>query len=268
MPQRRPRASARRLADAYLDTREMVVQAGFAGELDWQDGVRWADLTETTFLREAAWVVLSAGLSELVVRRVFGPVSEAFFGWRSASAVTESASRCISRALPWFGHRRKLEGIAAIAREVHWLGFGQLRNEIEAFGVVRLQSLDFVGPVTCFHLAKNLGLDVVKPDRHLVRIAAAVGVVNAQDLCEQIAAVTGDRLATVDLVIWRSATLDPTYFVRRFARGGGGSGGPTCVQCRGGASMPPDFELGRADGCVGSRRSWSWTRSIARSSLG
>ena len=37
-------------------------------------------------------------------------------------------------------------------------------------GVNYLTTFDQIGPVTAFHLAKNLGLDVVKPDRPLVRM--------------------------------------------------------------------------------------------------
>jgi len=80
-------------------------------------------------------------------------------------------------------------------------------------------SFDYIGPVTCFHLAKNLGVDVVKHDRHLVRYASYMGFRDATELCEMISRITGDRVAVVDLVLWRFATLMPAYereLVERF----------------------------------------------------
>ena len=59
-------------------------------------------------------------------------------------------------------------------------------------------------PITCWHLAKNYGHDCAKPDRYLTRIAGAEGT---HDLCARLAKETGDRIATVDLVIWRAANL-------------------------------------------------------------
>jgi len=68
-----------------------------------------------------------------------------------------------------------------------------------------LASLPWIGEITKYHLGKNLGtLDTAKPDRHLVRIAGAEG---AHALCARLARATGDKVATVDVVIWRAANL-------------------------------------------------------------
>jgi DnaJ-domain-containing protein 1 len=77
--------------------------------------------------------------------------------------------------------------------------------------LVALRTLPFIGPVTQFHLAKNIGLDVAKPDRHLVRIAQLFQFASVQDLCETIANQAGTRVAVVDLVFWRFATLNRRY---------------------------------------------------------
>jgi hypothetical protein len=75
-------------------------------------------------------------------------------------------------------------------------------------GIDYLQTFDFIGPVTAFHLAKNIGLDVVKPDRHLLRLAAAAGCNHPSELCGAIAEVTGDKVSVINLILWRYATLD------------------------------------------------------------
>jgi hypothetical protein len=63
--------------------------------------------------------------------------------------------------------------------------------------------LPWLGPITKFHLAKNLGVDVAKPDVHLNRLAKLEGV-TAQELCERLASETGYRAATIDLILWRA----------------------------------------------------------------
>ena len=68
-----------------------------------------------------------------------------------------------------------------------------------------------VGASTAFHLAKNLGVPVVKPDRHLLRVSNAAGFESPHDLCAVIADIVGDSVSVVDLVIWRYATLKPSY---------------------------------------------------------
>ena len=56
---------------------------------------------------------------------------------------------------------------------------------------------------TKYHLAKNCGADVAKPDVHLQRLAEAHGT-TVHDLCADLASRTGYRIATIDLVLWRA----------------------------------------------------------------
>lgn len=68
------------------------------------------------------------------------------------------------------------------------------------------ESLPWIGKITKYHLAKNLGADVAKPDRWLVRLAEAEGD-TVDGLCQRLARETGDRVATVDVVLWRACAV-------------------------------------------------------------
>jgi hypothetical protein len=57
--------------------------------------------------------------------------------------------------------------------------------------------------VTVWHLAKNLGFDAAKPDRHLVRIAEHYGFDHPRAFCTAIAQASSDPVKVVDLVVWR-----------------------------------------------------------------
>lgn len=196
-----------RLADAYLGVRNYVIKAGYAREIDWQETRSLARLTEQDFLAESAWVILSSGMRESVVRKRFEAVSRAFKNWTSACTIAASRVRCEKEARKKFNHPAKIRAIGNVCERVAACTFPQIIKEIETRGIDFLQTFDFIGPVTRFHLAKNIGLDVVKPDRHLLRMAAVAGCSNPEELCRLIAEVTGDKVSVIDLVLWRYATL-------------------------------------------------------------
>ena len=199
------------LIDGYLDAKEYVTQAGYGAELDWQQHRDLSSVEERDFLRELAWVVLGCGMSERVVRARFPGVTTAFCDWRSAAAIVGRRERCREEALAVFGHAGKVESILTAASIVHEVGFERVHHQVAQRGVEYLQSFHYVGPVTSFHLAKNLGLDVAKPDRHLVRVAVSAGFATPAEMCALISSVTGDKVSVVDLVIWRFATLCKEY---------------------------------------------------------
>jgi hypothetical protein len=204
--------------DFYLLAKSIVLGEGFGHEVKWQDGIRFTEVTETVFLRETAWVVLSSGMRETVVRNKFRSFSAAFHDWVSAQQIRDNATLCKKRAFRVFAHARKIDSIVRIACEVDRVGFELFKIKIMSEGVSFLQSLPYIGPTTCYHLAKNLGLDVVKPDRHLLRIASLLGYENPAAFCEAISTSVGDKVSVVDLVVWRYATLNPGYkdFLSRY----------------------------------------------------
>jgi hypothetical protein len=180
-----------------------TVEAGLHEELARQRSAHFADFTETQLLREAAWVILCSGFREAVVRRVFDHVSLSFCDWESAEEIVEQSSLCRQAALASFRHKRKVDALSKVAELVHLNGFASFKARVLADPIETLQSLPFIGPITAVHLAKNLGLDVAKPDRHLVRLTEWLGYTCASELCAQIASETGEQVKVVDLILWR-----------------------------------------------------------------
>ncbi len=68
-----------------------------------------------------------------------------------------------------------------------------------------------IGPITSFHLAKNLGYPVAKADRHVQRLSDELGFRDAQQLCQYLSEWSGEPVPVVDVVLWRYATLAPNY---------------------------------------------------------
>lgn len=207
------------LKDAYLFARAYVTERGFAQEIDWQNSVSLERLTEDSFLQEYAWVVLVSGMREAVVRKKFSQISACFCGWESAEIIAQNASACVQSAMLVFRHEKKMQALASTARQIATTGFRCFKQRLESEPLATLRGLNYIGPVTQYHLAKNLGIDVAKPDRHLVRISNLFGFSSVQDFCLAVANGTESKVAVVDLVFWRFATLQKDYLAAlgRFA---------------------------------------------------
>lgn len=198
-----------RLVRAYLIAKRHVLDGGYGDEIAWQFGAGDGPLTAARFTEEAAWVVLSAGMRESVVRSVFPRLTAACGGFDPAWIVAHRAD-VRAACLAIFGHEAKIEAILDIAATAKALGEDRIRDKLqdpERF----LMSLPYVGPVTWRHLAKNLGAAVAKADRHLVRLATVAGRDSVDVMCEEIGRWLGESVAVVDIVLWRWSVLHARY---------------------------------------------------------
>jgi hypothetical protein len=193
----------------FRTARSYVRSVGLTAEIAWQREANFVEFTERELLREHAWVTLCSGFRESVVRRVFDHVSLCYCDWESSEAIVSSGEVCCLAAASSFSNRAKLQGILSAARQVNAVGFSMFKLLVLADPIVQLQSLPYIGPTTSWHLAKNLGLDVAKPDRHMVRVSEFLGFRDADHLCRELAASTGEQVKVVDLIVWRYVADNP-----------------------------------------------------------
>lgn len=183
----------------YLEIREAVVHAGYGEEIDWAEKIGPPADAED-FALEACFVILNSGMKAAVCRKIWPKVRDALLKVRPVITV--------------FGHGGKAEAMESIwvNREHHYRTFMASPDKL-----AYCRNLPWIGEITQYHLAKNLGVDCAKPDRHLERVAARAGE-NVKQLCGRLAHESGDRVATVDTVIWRACEqgiLDSTTGERR-----------------------------------------------------
>lgn len=190
------------LLEFYARARGFV-QERYSAECAWQCGLDAEHYSESDLLREAAWVVLCSGFRESVVRAKFDYISLCFFDWESAELIQRNRQVCMRTASSAIANAAKIEAIVGIASRVAEARFERFRDAVRENPIHVLQELPFIGPITSYHLAKNLGFAVAKPDRHLARLARTAKMKSAHVLCAWIAGVTGDSVPFVDLVLWR-----------------------------------------------------------------
>jgi len=199
----RRKIASSNLLEFYLRANARVVDLGYSDEILWYRRQGIAYISEEKFLRESAWVVLSSGFREQIVRRIFGFISLCFFDWHSAHEIHTNAQDCMNLAACKFRHEGKLQAIVSIARLVVDSGFEALRESITRDPIGTIRKFPYMGPATAFHLAKNLGVPVSKPDRHLERLALRLGYADARSLCSTVSRLVGEPEHIVDSVLWR-----------------------------------------------------------------
>lgn len=136
------------LANLYIEIKRDLIGRGFADEIDWQDQLSLEGVTENDFLREAAWVIISAGMSEYVVRKIFPKIARAFFNWHSAKVIMRNRRVCRRNALAYFRHKRKIDAIIHLSLYVADRGFKKVRDTVENYGVDFLMQFPYLGPAT------------------------------------------------------------------------------------------------------------------------
>lgn len=195
------------LASAYLEAKYFVRTAGFEDEWKWQNSLNFNNFSETDLLRESAWVILCSGFRESIVRKMFNYISLCFCDWESAKEIVKYKEICRETALFRIKHYKKIDAVIKFAQKIHNEGFENLKKRIVKNPLEELIQFPYIGKATVFHLAKNLGLNVAKPDRHLVRMTEAVGFSDVRSFVNKIAALSGDPVALVDLILWRFSIL-------------------------------------------------------------
>lgn len=202
-----------RLINKYLDAKEYVIKEGYFSEIDWQTQLEFDKLSEKDFLRETAWVILSSGFKEKILRNKFPSITNAFLNWESSSKILSALNTCKYNALKHFKNQRKINAIGEAVRTVSRIGFNKLKSRLKTHGIAYLNSIKipYIGPITGIHLLKNLGLQFIKPDRHLSRIAKYGGFNSPQEMGEAIRNAMGDSLSEIDIVLWRYSTLRNDY---------------------------------------------------------
>lgn len=188
--------------EMYREVRARLAAMGHVGDYEWSQNIKPPG-TPDGLACEYTWVVLNSGMRNTVAQKIMGLV------WPLLCADLPIG--------PVFKHKGK---VAAIERGWHlrsglfyeFKRFGLTGNaacdgdHLTAVVIEWCDQLPWIGGITKFHLAKNLGCDVAKPDRWLVRLAAVSGE-SVDDLCGRLARATGDRVATVDVVLWRACAI-------------------------------------------------------------
>lgn len=181
-------------------------------------------VTSEKFFLEYVWVVHATGFNARVVGKMMPRLVEAYGRWSSLGS--EPPDAAVERVRPVCNNPAKIRAIHSTARilvervlsgKTSWEQF----RSASLSSPEKLRELPYVGRVTCYHLARNIGLlECVKPDLHLVRLASRWGFRDCVAMCESMRDGHRERtgevlpLGIVDLVVWYSCSTFGTLEAR------------------------------------------------------
>ncbi len=205
------RASDQQLRFAYLNCRNWIASSGYKDDIVCQGSRSFDLVTQQDLAREFVFVLLNSGMSSKVIDKVWPEFRRILGDFKNLDNIVRGRRHLEPKLLILFGNKKKVDGIFKGLDIIKQLPFEYFRYKIVSNGIHELERLPFIGPVTVYHLAKNLGIQVAKPDRHLVRIAEASGFDDVQDFCNHVSSLTGDKVAVVDIVLWHWASITTDY---------------------------------------------------------
>jgi hypothetical protein len=159
--------------------------AGYGPVIEWSESIQ-PPADADAFTEQAIYVICNSGMRNTVAVPIFERCMHAL-----------RTGKSVKRA---FGHPGKSAAIRWIWKRREAL-FEQYRTTDDVLEF--LQELPWIGPVTSYHLAKNLGVDAAKPDVHLERLAAWEGT-DTHRMCARLSRQSGYRIATVDSILWQA----------------------------------------------------------------
>lgn len=166
----------------------MLSDKDWGHQIEWAENVSMPDSADNMAM-ELIFVICNSGMHHKAARSMYEKIKKQIEINRPPSTGTNHQGKGGGMDHIW-NNRFILYG------EAVWLGGTDL---VEWCG-----NLPWIGKITKYHAAKNLGADVVKPDRWLERIAEKYNT-TPYKLCKKISDKSGDRIGTVDLVLWWAA---------------------------------------------------------------
>ena len=175
------------ITDYFYRAHAYDCEHGYEAEIDYIANILpLSKQTSERFLYEYIYVVLNTGMREQVARKIYNRFIDT------------------GQELSVIGHLGKRDAIAtALDNYEEW--FTALQKSEDP--VEYLETLPWIGPTTKHHLARNIGIDTVKPDRHLVRLAEQFGFSSPMAMCQEIQKHEPEKLGVIDVILWRYCNL-------------------------------------------------------------
>lgn len=185
----------------FINAFDKIIEKGYEQEIeDIRDIPPLQKISPNYFFYEYVWVVLNAGMKEQVARKIYNRFMESF----------ERDDAFDTKIIGHLGKRQAVEfGILH-----HKLWLENLKKESTSIAQIDyLETLPWIGKITKYHLARNIGIDTVKPDRHLQKLADHFGFRSPMEMCEAIQneqkedGQPAEKLGTIDVILWRYMNL-------------------------------------------------------------
>lgn len=172
-------------------------------EIDWANSINsktFKNLKSKGFLSQYCWVIYASGFKASIIEGIFPALKTAF---KEFELEELAKMRSTKPVLVIFNNESKANSFLVGSKSIAKEGFSSFKKRLQDAGIDMLEELPGIGPITKFHLAKNIGLaDEAKPDIWLVRAADACSS-TVEDLVAFLSEKYGISRHAVDVILWR-----------------------------------------------------------------
>jgi hypothetical protein len=186
-----------------------VIDEGFQWEIDLVENRHFVDIDSWKFFEEFLFVALgSSGLNNKVVKKyhdLFARVCEQQGEEKAFETIPNKRIREAVRNI-WSNRDNIVKAL-------------KMKND-DATRIEYIRTLPQMGSKTAYHLARNIGIDCVKPDLWMLRLAEKYGYFTSENhdpdphvMCTEIRNylplwhVPYYRIGTIDVILWRYCVL-------------------------------------------------------------
>ena len=186
-----------------------VMDRGWAHEVESIRRVKFDQVDGICFFGEYAHCVYASGWKWAFVDKYWTKLTQAYRNW-DYMEVSKHASEVRVRALAIIRHPKKVDAILSCAEKLKSWGWPDFKRWLETMDLlVTPGKFGYIGRATRYHLARNIGADVAKPDRYMLDLANKYGYpktdAGVQALAKRISQLCAERIGVVDAVLWREA---------------------------------------------------------------
>ena len=205
-------AGDQQLIDLYVSCIQEVLMRGWADEVrENRERPTINTVDRAKFLHECAYCVFVANFAEKTIRERWPALTRAFRSW-DCEEISKHKEEVRDEAMQVFGNEQKVTATLKCAERLSGNKWEEFKDTLIHRDLSeQLEFLDNelpgIGKAAKYQLAGAIGIDVAKPDVHLLRLAQQYGHLateeGVQQFANRIAKLVGERVKVVDYVLWR-----------------------------------------------------------------
>jgi hypothetical protein len=190
----------------YYDACRDMCEESYSVSLSHYRLLQFDNVTPSDFWKEYLWCCSVSGFNSKILAVKFTSLLKAYgeHPWLTGLAKWEDVEIVLANKAKFAACNRTI----GLMLEYWKCGVGWWKcfkndylKDVEAIG-----KLPFMGPTMRYHLARNIGLDTVKPDLHLWRLAKHYKFDSPIKMCEYIQSRRTERLGVIDLILFYGAS--------------------------------------------------------------
>jgi hypothetical protein len=151
------------------------------------------------FAKEVIYVILASGFSQKTAKKKFTEITYYLNKLGNKNPTLDAL-------LKIFNNTNKMSAVLKIWNNRQQITVDYYKIKTDENKMIYLKSLPFIGTITVNHIARNLGINTVKPDVWIIRLATALNI-SYEKMFAKIANNTDLPIGYIDIILWKACQI-------------------------------------------------------------